>query len=574
MVCAGLADGRTGMPNPIRDARRPRGRCDFRGFWLDGVQERSVSNSVGAATSSRFLVAFYAVLFVVACIPIFCFSVLPLGDTVNHATRAYILNNLAAEPDLQKYYAIHWDLFSFQSTDLLLPPLARWLGLDIAARLFVVVTFALLIAGTTAVHRMLFGWVGVWPAAVFLFLYNFALVSGQISYLFSTGCSLLLFAAWIATERWPRAIRLPLFAAASFGLMLCHFFAFAAYGLLVMGFALGQALRARTLGEKLRLLLEAGMPFIPSAIGFLLSFGNTISGPTSWGEILNKTIALLIGTLNYGYWPDHVLALAVIIPLFWLNRRRRVSLAPAMRIPVLVLVLTAIAMPSMLFGVFAADFRLPCLLYFLLVAASEVRLEGRRQVAGFATGVFALLVLRVATTTVLWSHFDADYRAFRAADSVLDRGSRVAVIPAGEDFRTDPLPQHPYWFITCLAVIDRQVLMPNIYTAATPLQLTQAGKDLYSDTLARSRTVHWQPLGPAFAKVDPETVRQADVVGQRISKDDIFTSTIDWSDWPERFDYLIDLHMGRSANPVPALLTEITRGSYFTIYRIHPPQQL
>jgi hypothetical protein len=35
---------------------------------------------------------------------------------------------------------------------------------------------------------------------------------------------------------------------------------------------------------------------------------------------------------------------------------------------------------------------------------------------------------------------------------------------------------------------------------------------------------------------------------------------------------LIDLDFGRQENPVPALLTEVRRGSYFTIYRIHPPQ--
>jgi hypothetical protein len=519
------------------------------------------------------LVACYAVLFAIACIPIFSFGVLPLGDTLNHVARVYILNNLESETVLQKYYAVHWDLFSFQSTDLLLPPLARWFGLETALHLFVTITFALLIAGTAAVHRVFFGRVGLWPAAAFLFLYNFPLLSGQISFLFSTGLSLLLFAAWIATERWPRAIRLLIFTGASFGLMLSHFFAFSAYALLVMCFAAGRAWRAPTLGERLRLLVEAGLPFVAPAICFLLSFGHSVSGPSSYGEILNRAITLLVGTLNYGYWPDIVLSVAVIATIWWLNRRRRMVLAPGMRLPTVVLVLTAIAMPSVLLGVFAADFRVPCLLYFLLVAASEVRLDGRRQAIAFATGVIALLVLRVVTTNQVWSHVDADYREFRAADYKLDRGSRVAVIPVGEDQRANPRPQTPYWFIACFAVIDRQVFLPQIYTVATPLALTEAAKDIYSDTPARSRTVRWHPANAAFAKVDPETVRQVELVGQRISNDDFYTSMIDWSDWPERFDYLIDFHLGRLGNPVPALLTEVSRGSYFTIYRIHPPQQ-
>ena len=494
-----------------------------------------------------------------ACIPIFSFADLPLNDALNHAARIYVLNNLATDPVLQKHYVVHWALFSFQSTDLLLPPLARWFGLQTAMHLFVAISFALLIAGTVVVHRVLFGRVGLWPAAAFLFLYNFPLVSGQISFLFSTGLSLLLFAAWVATERWPRAIRIAVFAGASFGLMLCHFFAFAAYGLLVLCFALVRARSVPTLGQKLRGLAEAGLPLLPSGICFLLSFGQAIDGPTSYGSILDKTVAVLAGTANYGDWPDILLTLVVIIALWWLNRRKRIAIATDLRLPILVLLLTAIAMPSLLRGVFAADLRLPCLLYFLFVAASEVRLEGRRHTMAFAAGVFALLLLRVGTTTVLWSQFEAGYREFRTADRTLDRGSRVAVTPA------------PYWFISCFAVIDRQVFLPVIYTTATPLALTPEAKDLYSDTLARSRVVHWKPVGSAFASVDAETVRQVEQVGQRISKDDAFSSTIDWSDWPERFDYLIDFHLGDPANPVPALLTEVSRGSYFAIYRIHPP---
>ncbi len=125
------------------------------------------------------LFAVYALLFGVACFPLFYFVDLPLGDSLNHAARVYILNNLPTDPLLQKYYTVHWDLFSFQSTDLLLPPLARWFGLPAAMQLFVAMTFALLIAGTVAVHRMLFGWVGLWPAAAFLFLYNFPLLLGR-----------------------------------------------------------------------------------------------------------------------------------------------------------------------------------------------------------------------------------------------------------------------------------------------------------------------------------------------------------------------------------------------------------
>jgi hypothetical protein len=435
----------------------------------------------------------------------------------------------------------------------------------------VIAALGLLTAGTVGVHRALFGRVGLWPAVAFLFLLNFPLMSGQISYLLSTGYGLLLFAAWIATERWPPVLRIPIFAALTIGLLLCHFFALAAYGLLVMAFALGQAWRVPSWRERVRLLIVAGIPFVIPGLCFLSSFGHTIVGATSYGALIDKSIALLVGTLSYGRWPDIVLSLAVVATLWWLNRRRLMKLAPGMGLPVAVLVLTALAMPSLLRGVFGADLRLPLLLYFLLVAASDVRIEGRRPVAAFAGGVFALLVLRIVTTTITWSHVDADYREFRAADHVLQPGSRVAVIKVRLDHRARPQPQPPYWFISCFAVVDRQVFLPQMYTIGTPLRLTAEGEALNSDTIAQQRVVRWQPATAAFAQVDAETLRQVEAVGQQMSEDDVPTSTIDWSDWPERFDYIIDYHMGEPGNPVPALLTEVWAGSYFTIYRIHPP---
>src|SRR4051812_6937464 len=77
--------------------------------------------------------ALYLILFGLALVPVFSFDVLPLGDMPNHLARAYILDNLDSDPLLQKFYAVHWELFSFQSTDLLLPLLARGFGLETGA---------------------------------------------------------------------------------------------------------------------------------------------------------------------------------------------------------------------------------------------------------------------------------------------------------------------------------------------------------------------------------------------------------------------------------------------------------
>lgn len=522
--------------------------------------------------SKPTIAALYIVLLAVVLIPVFSVGMLPLGDLPNHLARTYILNNIDADPDLQKYYAVHWKLFQFQSTDLLLPALARGLGLEAAVHLFVAAAFAVLLAGTVALHRAFFGRVGVWPATVFLFLYNFPLETGQISFLFATGLSLLVFAAWIASDTYPRVIRLLAFSLASFALLLCHFYAFAAYALLIMSFELGRINRLPTLRAKLAQLALAALPFVVPAICFLLIFGKAISGATSYGSFLSKSVALLSATFTYGDWPDLAVTIALCAGVWWLSWRKKFTFAPDMKLPTAVLIVAAAAMPRVLHGVMGADVRLPCLLAFLLVAASDVRLE-RRQAIGLVLGIFALVAMRVATNTAQWRRFDTDYRELRSADVVLDRGSRVLVIPAFQDLRAEPQSLIAYWFVGCLTVIDRQVFLPQLYTVATPLTFTGDGIQPEGEMPARERKVRWSPTSAAFSSADLETIRQVESVGQVISELDVYTSRVDWSDWPERFDFLIDFHMGRTGNPVPALLTEVRRGSYFTIYRIHPPQR-
>jgi hypothetical protein len=540
-----------------------------RGGFLLGVREATRADW---SPRPAHLIALYVALYAIVCIPVFSFQVLPLSDLPNHLARFYILDHLDGDLLLQKHYVARWRLFSFQATDIILPSLTHVLGLALGCQIFVAASFASLLAGTIAIHRVLFRHTGLWPAAALLFLYNLSLAGGQISFMFSTGFGLLLFAAWLASARTSSLLRIPVFAVASLLLMFFHFFVFCAYALMVMSFALERARSSARTGEQLRIIVEAGLPFVLPAICFLTSFGGTIAGPSEWGNILRKPVALLSPVMNYGRWPDLVLALAVIIALWWLNRRKAIKLAPDMLLPIATLVLTAIAMPRLLQGVNAADIRLPCILAFLLVASSDLRLGSRRHGLVFIAGIFVLVALRIGSTTLEWKRIDADYREFRAADGALERGSRVAVIPVGHDLRADPAPRLPYWYVACLAVIDRQVFMPLLYTAATPLELTEEGKALNGDELAHGRKVpEWHPADPAFAGIDPQTLRQVQIAAQRMSDDDAFTSRIDWSDWPERFDYLIDFHMGRAGNPVPALLSEVRRGSYFTIYRIHPP---
>jgi len=515
--------------------------------------------------------AFYALLLIVAAVPVFSFDLLPLGDMLNHLTRSFILNNIASDPDLQRYYTVEWRFFSFQSTDFILPRLCQAFGLIHGAHLFVTITFAFLLGGTAALHRALFGRIGWWPAAAALFLYSLPFTYGQISFLFTTGLSLLVFAAWIATLQKHGIVKIALFSAASLFLLMCHFFAFASYALLVGTHTLTRAWRTRDPRRRWRELIESGLPFVLPGILFVLSFSSSIHGRTFYGNIFGKSLAVLAPTLTHGSWPDVIITAAIIIAVWVLHRRGLFTFAPGMRFPLMVLVAAAVVMPRMLQGVLGADLRIPLLLGFLLVASSDLALRSRRQVLAFCIGVLVLLVFRVATISEQWRVFDADFREFRAADAALERGSRVVVIPfdsVGDSHR----PRLPYWYVASLAVIDRSVFLPHLYTIATPLRFADGrAARLTEPALSAPDRTEWHPATKAFAGADADTVARVEAVNRKMAAWDIVTNPIYWSDWPEQYDYLIHLDFGDPENPVPSLLTEVRRASYFTIYRIHPP---
>ncbi|MEJ0046710.1 MAG: hypothetical protein WDN04_11825 [Rhodospirillales bacterium] len=91
--------------------------------------------------------------------------------------------------------------------------------------------------------------VGLIPVLGFLLSYKYLLARGFLTYLFSAGLAVMLFAGWLACADWPRWRRAPVFAAAGLLLYFCHVFAFLAYGILVSGHELARAVRAR--GQKL-----------------------------------------------------------------------------------------------------------------------------------------------------------------------------------------------------------------------------------------------------------------------------------------------------------------------------------
>jgi hypothetical protein len=525
------------------------------------------------ARGSRVLWAVYALVIAFALLPVFVTEIPPLADLPNHLARAYIIDHLPASAELQKHYAVEWRLLSFQSTDLALPLLAGLLGPAFAAKVYMAATFLLLLGGTAALHRALFGHVGLWPALSALFLFNFLLAWGFVAYLSAIGLLLLLFAAWIGTEERRNALRTIFFAVGALLLLLCHPFAFASYAVLITAYALARAYRSReTAHRRILDLIDTAATLLPASVLALLSVDPSVPTVTQFGSFSDIARGLVSPTIMYMDWADLAVTYVLVMAVWLLYRRAMLRFDRRMLVPVLILFVLAIAMPASLTSVWGANLRIPCLLAFLLVASSDLR-ASERAVRVLAAGLVLLVAGRAIVLAVTWHGHARDIAEFRAADQALKRGSRVLATAFPGDYQRRREPAiFPLVHLAAFSVIDRDVFLPSLFAFATPLRFTAYTHGRSASRFAPVHKIVWQPRDAAFASADTATRRAVEGLAQRNLLNDSYLSVVDWAHWPEDFDYLIDFHFEPAANPVPAMLTEVARGRIFTIYRIHPPR--
>jgi hypothetical protein len=539
-------------------------------------------------TSYRGLavVLVYLALAAGALYPIFSVSVPPLIDYPNHLARMHILAEIAEDPALQANYTVDWRIVPNLAMDILLLPVTRVLSAVEASRLFVAMTLMLMVGGTLALHRVVHGRIGLWPAAVFLFLYNYNLEWGFLNYQFSVGLYLILFAGWIATGRWRGWIRLVLFSSAALALFFAHFFAFCIYGLSVASYELwrGFGFGERTLRRiVLQWAIALGQFAIPCVLW--LTFAPLLeSTVTRYGTIGHKIVAALSPTLFQLEPIDLVTLVFVCIVLAGGLLSRTIRLAPELRFPLIFLGLAAVLMPNILLNVWAVDFRLPPVLACLVVAGTQIAPWDRKTAMIVATTALILFGAKVWSLGQSWQSLDQDFAELRSASQVIEPGARLlpvlnlpAFVDAPDQRSSDQIygllaltgspavrtsdgrsvPSLLYWHVPALTVVERSVYLPTLFTGPQqPLRAAPANERI--DT----------PAGRAVTL--PQLMEGADPIRSRklVNMVDRLGNKAYWAFWPENFDYLLLLDFGEPRNPFPGLLEPLHKGTYFTIYAV------
>ncbi len=477
--------------------------------------------------TDRQISGLFVVLTAITVIPVILYPWPPLADYINHLSRMHIIATTGSDSDLSKFYDVNWQIIPNLMMDMIVPPLQRLMSIYAAGQVYTIVSFLLIISGTLALNRQLFGRWSVLPLIAFPLLYNNVFLVGTMNYIFGMGLALWAMTAWVRLREHQLVIRLTVSLLFVLALFFCHLFAVGVYGLALAAFETSRLIeqyrargtRASAASAKRWLLADfvaTGLPFLPVLPLLMMS-------PT-WG--LRAGFGLRHRALQF-----HSTGWALLI----------------------IGAITYLAMPRIIFETYMADQRLPISLAFMVIACAHLNLGNDYVRRGFATVLVLLLAIRVFEVQSVWADASKTIVAFRDSVRLIDRGSKILVAYADPDAGDDPRDL-VLVHAACTAIIERSALVTTAFTVKGK-QILEV-REPYRDRVDR---LDGTPPSMAQLLQVAEEGPQPDSAGNY------------WNKWTTDYDYVYVLFTDSGyENPDPTRLTAVYTGDRFALFRLNP----
>ena len=176
---------------------------------------------------------FVAAMILLAFVPLLYPPVPPLVDLLGHMGRYRVELDLATSPELQRYFDFRWQPIGNLGVDLLILPLAKLFGLELAVKLIALAIPPLTVAGLLWVAREVHHRLPPTAALALPFAFSHPFLFGFLNFTLSMALALLAFGLWLRLARLNRdRLRLLLFVPISFVVFICHTFGWGTLGLL------------------------------------------------------------------------------------------------------------------------------------------------------------------------------------------------------------------------------------------------------------------------------------------------------------------------------------------------------
>lgn len=489
----------------------------------------------------------------IALVPVWSVHIPPLADYPNHLVRAYIIANISGSDDLRNYYEVRWSATPYLAMDAIIVAFANVTSVIVAGKVFLSIMLLLLATASIGLSISLHGRVTAIALLGPLFVHNSTTSLGFVNYLFSLGFAFSLFAVWVYWRNryaWAKLLVFPILAT---GLFLSHLIGFLVYVLLLLTTEIHHQLRfigngagaertSETKNIDLTLIVIGLQVLVPAAVFILFGPSGETSralSETTHGGLLRK-IDLLIGMPAYLMPPylwtmDRVVATAIPILLMVLFLARRIQVAPQMRLPLAAFLAVFLAMPMEWLGGWGGDHRLLPALGILLVASIRPKSGHERAWRIASACILVLVVVRTIAVTMEWRRADEVYTRMVRSFAVLAAGSKVYYAfgyAEGREF------WRPRFYIPTLAVIQRQVYVPYLFTSATINGVPMRYKEPFEQLQLLS-------AGPILLN------------GQ----------SPNWAAIKDQYDYFIVGGQKHFSSSVPSDLTEVYRGDDLAVYQ-------
>jgi hypothetical protein len=378
-------------------------------------------------------------LVLAAAIPLLYPAIPPLVDLPGHMGRYRVELDLAHSPDLQRYFTFHWRLIGNLGVDLLVIPLSKLFGLELATKLIVATIPPLTVAGFLAVARQVHGRI---PATALLALplaYSQPFNWGFINYALSMALALLAFAGWLKLTRGHRfRLRTAIFVPLCAALYVVHAGGWVVFG--VLAFA-SEVVRYRKTGSKWIAALAATVVqclAFTLPIGMMLVWRGDATQPIlqDWLGLAVKPVWLITLFRYNSQGFETACTVLTLGALGILVLRARHSFAHSLALGAGMLFAVFLVVPWRVLGSAHTDMRLAPYIVALGLLAANLPASARRGGHRLAVAAISFFALFVAVRTADFARVGDEQQRQLAALAYLPTGADVTAL-ANSDCR-DP----------------------------------------------------------------------------------------------------------------------------------------
>jgi hypothetical protein len=494
-------------------------------------------------------VVVFALLFVAAVMPILWPNLPPaMVDYNNHLARMFVLardGTAQAHP----YYQVTWSLIPNLAMDLIVPGIGRHIGVEIANRLFYLLSQILIVTGAMALERAVKGRLQIAGFIALIFLYSTPFTFGFENFEFGLGWALWGFACavWLQDRSW--LMRLAAHTAFIVLLFSAHMFALGIYGFAVGLHELWRAWsRPASLNETFARFSALAIPSLLLAV-FMVAADGSVGGSGNMWAFGAKATWFLHILSGYNMVVSEIGVLALTWLIVALARRHALRFEQSGVWLLAGFSALYLAMPFRLFDTAFVDMRIVVALALIMPAFVSVSFPDaiwqRIAIALVAT----ITVINVCAVTIVWLSYREDFTAARKSFELLPKGAIVMTAQTGDgDDPPADLRDYPIFNVPTLAVHYADAFSPHLFTAPgkqpvaprTPwrrLEFPEGG--FLPVKLLKHIVEHGVPAGtPPFVQ-----------------------------NWARDFDYLYLI--GPSIpNPMPDRLEFVLAGPRFAFYRV------